>query len=349
VAGRAQAFSDPTVIALTSERFIPVAENCSPLHRQEDAKGTFFRLVAEQGHYAGRRYPTSTRQGYYAFTADGKVLAAANSRDPQRMTELLQTALQRWSVLSEDGAGAARGEGPGDYVPAQPDRFPESGLVLRQVARDLPREVDTRPDDWRKHAWNLDYAWFTAEEAAALVPAGRRPGETGEAPAAVVRRIARFHLRDFVRGEPSVWPEAAVREARLTSEVLGTGGGRVRLALRGAVRLQWDSRWVRPEDAAERASDCGIDATLYGEAEWDEAAGRFVAFDLLAAGPRWGTNQYNNRQDDLGPAPLGIAFELAGTAPRDRTPPHTVYHREYFAAGGEVQQRRRAGAPPPGR
>jgi hypothetical protein len=345
VAGRAQAFSDPTVIALTSERFIPVAENCSPLQRQPDAKGDFFRLVAEQGHYAGRRYPTSTRQGYYALTADGKVLAAANSREPQRMIELLQQALQRWSVLNGDGAPAAGAGDPGTYAPAQPDRFPEDGLVLRQVARDLPREADARPEDWRKGAWNLDYVWCTAQEAAALVPGERRVGATREAPASLVGRIARFHLRDFVRGEPSVWPEAAVRVAHLTSEVAGIDGERVRLVLRGAVRLQWDVRWTRPEDAEERASDCGIDATLYGEADWDAAAGRFVAFDLLAAGPRWGTNQYNNRQDDLGPAPLGIAFELAGTAPRDRTPPHTVYHRDYLAAG-EGAGLRAAGAPP---
>ena len=113
MAGRAQAFSDDTVIALTGQHFIPVAENCSPLQRQPDAKGDFFRLVAEQGHYAGRAYPTGTRQGYYALTADGTVLAAANSREPQRMTELLQTALQRWSLLTGDGARAAGGHGAG--------------------------------------------------------------------------------------------------------------------------------------------------------------------------------------------------------------------------------------------
>ncbi len=79
MAGRAQAFSDPTIIALASERFVPVAENCSPLQSQRDAKGEFFRLVAEQGHYAGRTYPTGTRQGMYVFTADGKVLGAANT------------------------------------------------------------------------------------------------------------------------------------------------------------------------------------------------------------------------------------------------------------------------------
>ena len=91
---------------------------------------------------------------------------------------------------------------------------------------------------------------------------------------------------------------------------------------------------MRPENREQRSSDTGFAARLEGEAEWDAGAGRFTRFDLLATGPRWGTNQYNNRQDDLGPAPLGIAFQLAGSEPRDRTPPHTIYHREYFGDGG---------------
>jgi hypothetical protein len=332
VAGRAQAFSDPTVIALAARDFIPVAENCSPLQRQQDAKGEFFRLVAEQGHYGGRTYPTSTRQGYYAFTADGTVLAAINSRDPQRMIEMMQTALQRWSVLDvQDGAPDRRlpGDPLPDYVPARPSRYPEGGLVLRLAARDLPRDVDERKDDWRKHAWNLDYAWFTVDEARSLVPEARTPGATKQAPWEIVRWLARFHLRDFVRGEPSVWPEEAIRDGELTVRVIRAEPDRVRLALRGTIRLQYEMRWVRPEEGEERRSDCGFDATLVGEAVWDEALGRFTAFDLVAAGLRWGTNQYNNRADDLGPAPLGIAFTLAGAAPRDRTPPHTIYHPDY--------------------
>jgi hypothetical protein len=341
VAGRAQAFSDPTVIALTSERFVPVAENCSPLQRQPDAKGEFFRLVAEQGHYAGRTYPTATRQGMYAFTADGSVLAAANTRDAQKIVELMHTALRRWSELAgaagepasghvQGANGRAGAEAVPDYVPARPIPYPEGGLVLRLAARDLPREVDTRKEDWRKHAWNLDYAWFTAEEARALVPEPRAAGSRRNAPWEVVRRLARFHLRDFVRGEPAVWPAEAIRRGDLETEVVAADGDRARLALRGAIRLEWEARWVRPEDGEERRSDCGFDAALYGEAVWDGARGTFVAFDLLAAGPRWGTNQYNNRADDLGPAPLGIAFTLAGNEPRDRTPPHAIYHPEYF-------------------
>ena len=334
MAGRAQAFSDPEVIRLASERFVPVAENCSPLQRQHDAKGDFFRLVAEQGHYAGRTFPTDTRQGYYAFAADGTLLAAGNSRDPRRMEELLRTALRRWDLLWDGAppAGAPDAELP-DYAPAQPSRYPAGGLVLKVATRDLPRSVDTRQDDWRKDAWNLDYAWFSAEEARAIVPELRRLGSRRQAPAAVVQRLVRFHLRDFVRGEPPVWPREALRRAELEAGILdiaGETGQVIRLALRGGARLEWDWRWHDRARGEDRQAESGLDLALYGEAVWDEAHGHFTAFDLLAVGSRWGTAQYNNRGDDLGPAPLGIAFTLAGREPRDRTPPHTVYHPEYW-------------------
>lgn len=79
---------------------------------------------------------------------------------------MLQTALER----SDHLAVHATSEAPGEYDRFRPDRYPHGGLVLRAIARDLPREVDTRIDDWRKIAWNLDYAWFTREEALRLFP-----------------------------------------------------------------------------------------------------------------------------------------------------------------------------------
>jgi hypothetical protein len=68
VASRALAFADPEVIRLATQAFIPVAENCSPLQTQRDAKGEFFRLVAEQGHYGGRTVPSATR-GFFCLTS----------------------------------------------------------------------------------------------------------------------------------------------------------------------------------------------------------------------------------------------------------------------------------------
>jgi len=82
---------------------------------------------------------------------------------------------------------------------------------VHTIARDLPQEVDTRPHDWRKVARNVDYAWFDPTEAASLIPSDQVPGATANADPAMAWRLARFHLRDFVRGEPAPWPAEAVR------------------------------------------------------------------------------------------------------------------------------------------
>ncbi|MGN6810327.1 MAG: hypothetical protein ACTHMP_05595 [Thermomicrobiales bacterium] len=324
MAGRALAFSDPDVIRLLSEDFVAVAENSSSLERQQDEKGVFFRQIAAQGHYGGRTYPTTTRQGSCTFTADGRFLASVNTRDPAGMAGMVRTALTRWAEPEPDPtAGGGQLAALPEVDPVDKD-YPADGLVLEAVARDLPREVDTRPDDWRKIAWNFDYVWLTRDEARALVPEARQPGSRREAPWLVVRRLARFHLRDFVRGEPFNWPEEAIRAGNLTAEIVATTGDTIALVLRGQVRLEHEARWVRPEDGEERRYSSGYDCALYGEATWDDARQRFASFDLVASGPRWGANQYNNREDDLGPAPLGIAFGLAGDTPREHTPPHCL-------------------------
>ena len=343
MAGRARAFSDPTVIRLARDRFVPVAEDSTALERQQDDKGEFFRHVAEQGHYGGRTYPTRTRQGSYAFTADGRFLGSINSRDPRQMAAMMEAALARWERSGDAAAPSPIALG----ADGDESGYPVDGPVLQVAARDLPRAVDTRPDDWRKIAWNLDHAWFGRDEARALVPEPRAVGARAAAPWSVRRRLARFHLRDFVRGEPFAWPEEAIRRAELWSEIVAADGAAVRLALRGAFRLEHEARWVRPEDGEERRYPTGYDAELVGEATWDDERGRFTDFDLVAVGPRWGTNQYNNREDDLGPEPMAVAFGLAGDTPAERTPPHClrswrrsdetapgsrvkVEHRDYF-------------------
>jgi hypothetical protein len=157
VAGRAQAFSNPTVIALASEQFIPVAENSSALERQQDDKGEFFRHVAEQGHYGGRVHPTRTRQGSYAFTAEGQFLASVNTRDPQGMADMLRTALARWQEGYADG-----GPSPVQLVAGQsddgqrwvihPDGFHDRRLDRDSVASEWPSSRQ-RPGNYLAWFW----------------------------------------------------------------------------------------------------------------------------------------------------------------------------------------------------
>jgi hypothetical protein len=198
VASRALAFSDPAVIALATREFIPVAENCSYLQQQRDAKGEFFRRVAEQGHYAGRTQPSATRQGLYACTADGRLLASINTREAEKVLDMLHQALERWRELDAaqpaDSTGQAAVPSTADHEadPRYRRDYPEDGLVLKVYARDLPRENDTRPDDWRRAAINYDHAWFSREEARSLVPKEPSVGSRYPAPPAFVRRLARF-------------------------------------------------------------------------------------------------------------------------------------------------------------
>jgi hypothetical protein len=321
VASRGLAFSDPEVIALASREFIPVAENCSYLQQQRDAKGEFFRRVAEQGHYAGRTQPSATRQGIYACTAEGHLLASINTREAAPMLRMLREALDRWQ---ERRADAHCSEPPAAYKPDPRYRraYPSDGLVLKVYARDLPRAVETRPADSRRAALNTDHVWFTKEEAASLVPSEARVGAQYPVPEPIVRRLARFHLLDNVRGETPMWRAEEIQRAEMMVAVTAARSDQIELRLHGAVCSVARGTWaVRP--FRERLSDTerGFDCRLLGFLQWDRSRARFVRFDLLAVGTRWGGSEHNVRWDDLDPAPMGIAFELAEDRPWDRIPP----------------------------
>ena len=47
-------------------------------------------------------------------------------------------------------------------------------------------------------------------------------------------------------------------------------------------------------------------------------------FDATASGLRWGATTYNPRFDNLGPAPIGFAWELAVDSNIGRTPPQAI-------------------------
>jgi hypothetical protein len=323
VAARAAAFADPEVIRLASESFVPLAENCSPLQTQRDAKGEFFRLVAEQGHYGGRTFPSATRQGQYAFTADGHLLASINTRDADKMLGMMRQALERWqSLTAERNNGAVEAEA---YArdPRYPDFYPVGGLVLKQTLRDLPRREGHPSPQQRPEAINFDYAWFTADEARDFLPERLEVGARREIPQRIVRRLARFHLLDSVRGETPPWRDEHVQSAAMNTEVVAVAGTKLRLRLEGTVLNSQSGTWaIRPFQEKLEGMTRGYHCRLRGELTYDTEQGEFERFDVVVVGDRWGGTEHNNRQEDLLPSPMGIVFQLAGTTPADRTPPH---------------------------
>jgi hypothetical protein len=323
VAARAAAFADPAVITLASEAFLPLAENCSPLQTQRDAKGEFFRLVAEQGHYGGRTLPSATRQGQYAFTADGHLLASINTRDADKMLGMMHQALERWRALTAERSIPPAESGAYARDPRYPDFYPVGGLVLKQTLRDLPRPEGHPSPQRRPEAVNFDYAWFTADEARDFVPERLEVGARRDLPWRIVRRLARFHLLDSVRGETPPWRDEHVQSAAMSTEVVDAQGALVRLLLAGSVRNSQNGTWaIRPFQEKLEGMSRGYDCRLRGELTYDSAKGAFTRFDLVAVGDRWGGTEHNNRQEDLPASPMGIVLQLAGDTPADRTPPH---------------------------
>lgn len=329
MAAREAAFSDPEVKAVLEARFVPIAENCSYLQRQQDAEGDLFRLIAEQGHYGGRFHPTDTRQGMYVCTPDGTLLASCNVHGADRLLPVLHAALEKWETHPSAAVPAPLGEDGADARFSR--RPPEDGLILRVWARDLPRgdlSADQGGGQWRERAFNLDHAWFRSEEAAALVPTA---GTAAVWPEALVRRLVRYHFIDNVRGETPMWRPDEVETAAVRTRITATQGDLVELAFDGEAAMSRHGAWVEDFSRERRESEHRIEVRIEGNAQWAADQGRFVRFDLAAAGTRWGATQYNSRHGDPGPAPIGFVVELAAARPMvgDATPPQGI-GADYF-------------------
>lgn len=129
-------------------------------------------------------------------------------------------------------------------------------------------------------------------------------------------RIARFHLIDNVRGEPSFWNRAHVRRVDMKL--------RVEDSTKHLLRLEGTANLVT--NNAERGYDCRIQGLL----AYDPPTHRFTRMDVLAWGVSWGEGAYT-RGAPAGRFPLVVAFSLAGNTPADRVPPQAARSvSEYF-------------------
>jgi hypothetical protein len=309
------------VLELVS-KFVPAADEVYRMQNLQtgtDPECRLFQKFAELGHY---RQPGTTRQGTYAVTPSGVLLASLNSNDPRRIADMLQRALAKWQTLSRE-------ERLLPYDPQtkvadikRPERsYPQDGLVLYVTSRDMPRDPQKAKQpkaDWRLLAWNQDYAWFTKSEARQFLPAVPQVGKKHDLPLPVLHRLACAHLIDNVRGQTAPFDESQVKKARLTAEVTAVDGNMVTLRLEGETLTTREG--PRPH---------GLDMRLLGKATYDLTKGRFLTFELVALGSRWGGTQNNGRRGDPDAAPIGILFTLAGDGPCERVAPAFNHHRVY--------------------
>src|SRR5438552_1910351 len=120
--------------------FIPAADQVDRLQRTADADSLFFQKFANHGHTRDVGVRGLGRQGTYAITPSGRMLASVNSPEAQPVVEMMEEALGKWKKLS-----------PADRLLQTPldakapeqwrwweKKMPQSGLILWVVCRDLP-------------------------------------------------------------------------------------------------------------------------------------------------------------------------------------------------------------------
>ncbi len=235
---------------------------------------------------------------------------------------MLEQALSKWETLPREQRLLPGTPAGTASVQGWQRLYPADGLVLRVNSRDLPREqVD---NSGRGQAWNLDFAWFTKEEARQLVPAEFKKGASIEIPQLLAHRIVRLHLVDNVRGETQPYPPTAIEKAVLTSRIVEADADTVKLHLEGESKAAMEGTWSIAgyrDMASPSPQKRGYETRLLGKAEYDVKKERFTTFEMLAIGVRHGATQYNGRPRDPGPAPMGHAFTIAGDTPAERVPP----------------------------
>jgi hypothetical protein len=321
-------FSNPEVVALVSEQYIPVAADDWYQRRRQDEEGKFFRSVADQGPRKGEG--GSTRQGVYCFTASGKFLAYRNHRDVDVMLGDFRKALAAFKKLPQSERAPGAVQVPEVAADKQDKSYtrrpPADGAIVTVYARVLERDENGKCQTCEasdgQPLYNLrsaqDHLWLTKEEVASLVPAEAKAGKSYAVPAKIAERIARFHLIDNTRGEPPMWEREEIRSQKMTLTVVKASAKSVKLRLDGTVLLA--------TDADVEKSNRGYDVALLGHIELvrDAKSSKLTRFDVVALGDHWGQGSLT-RGARPGRQPLGVSFELAsGKSPADQVPPQAA-------------------------
>lgn len=263
----------------------------------------FFKRFGAQVPKPEWNHP-GTKQGIYMIGPDAEYLEAkfAGNGDPRDIAARMKRALKTWTTLKAQKGYAEK------PIPSVATTYPPEvagkKMILRANLRDLPRGPGDRSGARREElndtgmwyefvrwAWNEN--WIGFDDPTEWVPKG---GTAEAVPNSVLMPLVKEILVDNVRGQTGTWADEHVKSAKLTKRIVAQRGSLTEIEYSGTARMQSGGASYAP--------------TLYGRASWNASTKKFVSFDLLAIGPRSGRGSFNQRENDLGPAPMGISFEL---------------------------------------
>ena len=213
---------------------------------------------------------------------------------------MMREGLQAWEKLP---ANNRRLSTSSQIKPAHrwEDSFPEDGLVLNIINRDLPQQCDpTAPCEVK---WNQDHVWFSKQEARQWLGADPQQGDVHVLPEDLTARLARLHFIDSVKGQTARFSPAGIKGSQISTEVTERSGSVIKLKIVGV------TKGANPEGWWQSAN--GVVTRQLGYATYDLTKDSFTEFELVALGRRWGFTRFNGRRGDDESGPLGFVFRLA--------------------------------------
>jgi len=318
-------WSDPRIIKI-AEKLIPTTDEVWRLQRAIDVDAIMFQNMAKDGHY---QKEGGTRQGIYVCTPDGVLLSSVNSLNPDFVLDMIKEGLEKWSRLSSFDKNLAY-DLSGKVNHRWEHSYPLKGLVMRSTKIDLLDDPPSRTS--KNKRWNIDYVWFSNEEAQLWIPDNIQIGETYQLPNLIKNRLFRYHFVDNVIGQTLPFALSEIQISDLKTKIIAITDDFIFIDIKGYSKAKAKGSWLLGKKWIEWSDiklDHGMETTILGSAKYNLRTKSFNNFEMVAIGNRYGKTKHNGRTKNTGNSYIGFLYTLAGKAPADKIAPAFI---EYYDA-----------------
>ncbi len=230
------------------------------------------------------------------MTADGEYLSGYFAwAFKDRAQSVIENGWQRFQTMARARGWNAQPVPTDPLVQTLGKPVERGGMKLEAAIRDLPRGEVLHPgrNEFERCSHNAKWIDLTAQQAAAFVTESESPQPVARS---AWQELASHALKDCARGQCGDWKPEHMRQGKMMTQLINREGDLLTLQITGDMRFVGDGRSYNPK--------------LFGRAIYDQQAGQFQTFQLVATGQRTGRAGANGRQHDMGPAPLGVAFTV---------------------------------------
>lgn len=189
-------------------------------------------------------------------------------------------------------------------------------LQLKFICRDLPRENGS--------PGSAEYNYYAIElqtREGVILPRELRPNQTVDWPDNIAKYVLGNAFVDRVRGHGMSFQPGDLQKSRMRTEITNVAGDIITVRVLGALNAAAEGRWaLQPgqQPPADGLQVRGVDLQIRGNGRYNQRTKRWISFDLVAVGTRWGGAPENRRADDLKPNPIGFFATLPESSFWDR-------------------------------